>query len=101
MFGYAFAGTYSPTNAGFVQLEQKDAPGPPEGTFGSAFARTYSPASAGFVQLNESEGSACANSGVMDVTCVPNEQLWAEGMKGDENLNEAVTIKNDGGFGGQ
>ena len=34
----------------------------------------------------------------MDVTCIPNEQLWAEGMKGDEALTEGIELKNDTGF---
>ena len=95
IFGYAFAGTYSSTNAGFVQLQSEDAPAPGgDPIFGYAFAGTYSPTNAGFVQLEQ--GSACANAGVPGVTCaIHNEQLWAEGMKGDENLSEQITMKND------
>ena len=50
-----------------------------------------SPAAAGFVQLQ----TACAASGVPGVTCVPNAELFATGMNGDEDLGQDITMKGE------
>ena len=46
------------------------------------------PAASGFLQL-----SACESTGVAGVTCVPNHQLFATGMNGDEDLGEDIQMK--------
>jgi len=48
------------------------------------------PAAAGFIQT-----SACNTSGVSGVNCIPNSQLFATGMNGDEDLGEDITMKGD------
>ena len=43
----------------------------------------------GFLQI-----SACVNSGVAGVTCAPpNQELFATGMNGDEDLNQDIIMK--------
>ena len=37
--------------------------------------------------------SKCINSGVAGVTCVPNSQLFATGMNGDEDLGQDIIMK--------
>jgi len=50
-----------------------------------------SPSAAGFVQL-----SACHSASVSGVSCeIPNTQLFATGMNGDEDLAEDITMKGD------
>merc|ERR1719454_2173929 len=45
----------------------------------------------GFLQIN-----ACINSGVAGVTCSPpNNQLFATGMNGDEDLSEDIIMKGE------
>ena len=57
-----------------------------EPTWGETF-----PSAAGFIQI-----SACHNSGVQGVTCAPpNNELFATGMNGDEDLAEDITMKGD------
>ena len=48
------------------------------------------PAAAGFVQV-----SACQSTGVAGVRCVPNDQLFATGMNGDEDLGQTIKMKGD------
>ena len=49
------------------------------------------PSASGFVEI-----SACHSAGVAGVTCTPtNEQLFAEGMKGDEDLGQDITMKGE------
>ena len=48
------------------------------------------PVAAGFVQL-----SACNQASAQGVTCVPNEELFATGMNGDEDLGETIKMKGD------
>jgi len=56
------------------------------------FAVSTHPAAAGLIQLQ----SACANSGISGVTCGPSdEELFATGMNGDEDLGEDITMKGD------
>jgi len=65
-----------------------DAPDP----MTSAAAFSYNeraPAAAGFVQ------TACDASGVPGVSCVPNSQLFATGMNGDEDLGQDITMKGE------
>jgi len=47
-----------------------------------------SAAAAGFIQT-----SACISANVAGINCVPNEELWAVGMNGDEDLGEDITMK--------
>ena len=48
--------------------------------------------SAGLVQIQ----SACAQFGISGVTCGPSdEELFATGMNGDEDLGEDITMKGD------
>merc|ERR1711865_191232 len=56
------------------------------------FAVSTHPAAAGLIQLQ----TACANSGISGVTCGPSDQeLFATGMNGDEDLGEDITMKGD------
>merc|ERR1712070_984697 len=56
------------------------------------FAVATHPAAAGLVQVE----SACSMYGVKGVTCGPSdEQLFATGMNGDEDLGEDITMKGD------
>ena len=56
------------------------------------FAVSTHPAAAGLVQVE----SACAMYGVKGVSCTPsNNQLFATGMNGDEDLGEDITMKGD------
>merc|ERR1711939_760566 len=75
-------------NASAVRLG--DAPDP----MPSASAFSYNeraPSAAGFVQTQTS----CQASGVTGVRCVPNEQLFATGMNGDEDLGQDITMKGE------
>ncbi len=50
------------------------------------------PSAAGLIQTE----SACAQYGVSGVTCGPSDQeLFATGMNGDEDLGEDITMKGD------
>merc|ERR1719446_1863638 len=54
------------------------------------FAVSTHPSAAGLIQLQ----TACVNSGVSGVTCGPSDQeLFATGMNGDEDLGEDITMK--------
>merc|ERR1712167_116560 len=67
-----------------------DAPDP----MPSAQAFSYNeraPSAAGFVQTQTS----CQASGVTGVRCVPNENLFAVGMNGDEDLGQDITMKGE------
>ena len=56
------------------------------------FAVSTHPSAAGLIQLQ----TACANSGISGVTCGPSdEELFATGMNGDEDLGEDITMKGD------
>ena len=47
------------------------------------------PSASGFIQVN-----ACQTSGVAGVSCdIPNSQLFATGMNGDEDLGEDIIMK--------
>ena len=48
------------------------------------------PAAAGLIQV-----SACESVNVAGVQCVPNSQLFASGMNGDEDLGETIKMKGD------
>ena len=48
------------------------------------------PSAGGFLQVN-----ACINSGAAGVTCVPNHELFATGMNGDEDLGEDIIMKGE------
>merc|ERR1719197_859311 len=75
-------------NASAVRIG--DAPDP----MPSAAAFSYNeraPAAAGFVQTQ----TACEASGVTGVNCVPNHQLFATGMNGDEDLGQDITMKGE------
>ena len=48
------------------------------------------PSAAGFIQL-----TACATSGVAGITCLPNDELFATGMNGDEDLGQTIKMKGD------
>lgn len=48
------------------------------------------PAAAGLLQV-----SACQNAGINGVSCVPNAELFASGMNGDEDLGETIKMKGD------
>jgi hypothetical protein len=49
------------------------------------------PSAGGFLQLN-----ACINSGIAGVTCSPpNNQLFATGMNGDEDLAQDIIMKGE------
>ena len=56
------------------------------------FAVSTHPAAAGLLQVE----SACNMYGVKGVSCTPsNNQLFATGMNGDEDLGEDITMKGD------
>merc|ERR1712025_1493802 len=56
------------------------------------FSVATHPAAAGLVQVE----SACAMYGVDGVTCAPaNNEMFATGMNGDEDLGEDITMKGD------
>ena len=58
------------------------------------FAVSTHPAAAGLIQLDM--GSACFNSGINGVTCGPSdEELFADGMKGDADLDLKIQMKGD------
>jgi hypothetical protein len=48
------------------------------------------PSAGGFLQV-----SSCINAGVAGVTCVPNSQLFATGMNGDEDMGEDIIMKGE------
>ena len=51
------------------------------------------PSASGFVQL-DSQVTSCVRAGVAGVTCGPSdEQLFAVGMNGDEDLGQEITMK--------
>jgi len=52
------------------------------------------PSAAGFVQLDSSVATACEQFGGVGVTCGPtDEQLFAVGMNGDEDLGQDIIMK--------
>merc|ERR1712086_111645 len=66
-----------------------ESPDCPEST--QVFSYTeHVPAAAGFLQT-----TACHSAGVAGVNCLPNNQLFASGMNGDEDLAEGITMKGD------
>jgi len=69
-------------------IKLRDAPDP----MPSAEAFSYNeraPSAAGFVQ------TACQSSGVQGVNCLPNNQLFATGMNGDEDLGQDIIMKGE------
>ena len=48
------------------------------------------PSAAGFVQI-----SSCQKAGVEGVNCLPNAELFATGMNGDEDLGQDITMKGE------
>ena len=71
-------------------VKLNDAPDP----MPSAQAFSYNeraPAAAGLLQIQ----TACAASGVTGVSCVPNHELFATGMNGDEDLGQDITMKGE------
>ena len=67
------------------------APKLPAGFNEPAFSGSM-PSSQGLVQVS----SACAQSGISGVICGPSDQqLFATGMNGDEDLGEDITMKGD------
>merc|ERR1719460_593537 len=74
-----------------VKLDKKESPDCP--TSREVFSYDESVASAaGFLQT-----SACIESGIhgSGVSCVPQHQLFATGMNGDEDLGEDITMKGE------
>lgn len=58
------------------------------------FSVATHPAAAGLIALNLE--SACMNSGIGGVTCGPSdEELFADGMKGDADLSLKIQMKGD------
>ena len=58
------------------------------------FAVSSHPSAAGLIQLNAM--SACRSSGISGVTCGPSdEELFADGMKGDAELSLKIQMKGD------
>jgi len=60
----------------------------------SAAAFSYNeraPSAAGFIQTQTS----CEASGVTGVRCLSNNQLFATGMNGDEDLGQDITMKGE------
>ena len=49
------------------------------------------PSAGGFVQLETK--TSCKHAGVTGVDCVPNAELFAVGMNGDEDLGQDITMK--------
>ena len=58
------------------------------------FSVNTHPSAAGLIQLNFA--SACAQSGLNGITCGPSdEELFADGMKGDADLELKIQMKGD------
>merc|ERR1711990_1051646 len=79
------------SSASAIKLEKKESPDCP--TSNEVFSYNESVASAsGFLQT-----SACIESGIngAGLSCVPNHQLFATGMNGDEDLGEDITMKGE------
>ena len=58
------------------------------------FSEKTHPSAAGLIQLNSE--SACFKSGLNGVTCGPSdEELFADGMKGDADLELKIQMKGD------
>merc|ERR1711971_817740 len=79
------------SSATAIKLDKKESPDCP--TSNEVFSYNESVASAaGFLQT-----SACIESGVhgMGVSCVPQHELFATGMNGDEDLGEDITMKGE------
>jgi len=77
-------------NVSALSLRQADAPDP----MPSAAAFSYNeraPAAAGFIQTQTS----CQASGVTGVRCMGNQELFATGMNGDEDLGQDITMKGE------
>jgi hypothetical protein len=86
MKSIAIIALLSATNA----VKLTDAPDP----MPSAQAFSYNeraPAAAGLVQVQ----TACAASNVSGVSCVPDANLFATGMNGDEDLGQDITMKGE------
>merc|ERR1719327_1466198 len=66
-----------------------ESPDCPESTQVFSYSE-HVPAAAGFIQT-----SAYNSAGVAGVNCLPNSQLFATGMNGDEDLAEDITMKGD------
>lgn len=48
------------------------------------------PSAVGFLQIN-----SCVNTGVEGVRCLPDSELFATGMNGDEDLKEDIIMKGE------
>ena len=71
-------------------IKLRDAPDPMPSA--QAFSHNNTSASAaGFVQLQ----SSCQASGVTGVRCMSDDQLFATGMNGDEDLGQDITMKGE------
>merc|ERR1711957_507312 len=75
--------------AALLGLIKAESPDCPESTQVFSYGERQ-PASAGFMQI-----SSCNKAGVAGVNCLPNSELFATGMNGDEDLAEDITMKGD------
>merc|ERR1719183_1062374 len=74
--------------AALLGLIKAESPDCPESTQVFSYGER-APAAAGFIQ------TACNMSGAQGVNCIPNSELFATGMNGDEDLGEDITMKGD------
>jgi len=75
--------------AALIAAVAAESPDCPESTQVFSYSER-APAATGFVQV-----SACQSTGVAGVRCVPNDQLFATGMNGDEDLGQTIKMKGD------
>ena len=73
-----------------VAVKLNESPDHPNSNKVFPYHEGTSPSAAGFVQV---EASACQQFGVQGVSCVPNSELFATGMNGDEDLGQDITMK--------
>merc|ERR1711981_465259 len=74
--------------AALLSFASAESPDCPESTQVFSY-NERAPSAAGFLQ------TACASSGVAGVNCIPNSELFATGMNGDEDLNSDITMKGE------
>ena len=82
---FALAALIAVTSA--VKFDSLDSPDHPNSSKVFSY-NERAPSAAGLIQT-----SACMNVNLPGVTCVPNSQLFAVGMNGDEDLNQTITMK--------
>ena len=75
--------------AALLAIVSAESPDCPESTTVFSY-NERAPVATGLLQV-----SACASTGVAGVRCIPNDELFATGMNGDEDLKQTIKMKGE------